>query len=99
MDFEDIFDNLDSELGNLKIRLSKNVYGTDNIETLSTFLDDFNNLCKVKKFDVELSEVEELTSYISLLQNTKSESQEYVSGSIRRFYTEFIESLKDELYV
>ena len=99
MDFEDIFDNLDSELGNLKIRLSKNVYGTDNIETLSTFLDDFNNLCKVKKFDVELSEVEELTSYISLLQNTKLESQEYVSGSIRRFYTEFIESLKDELYV
>ncbi len=36
MDFEDIFDNLDSELGNFKIRLSKNVYGTDNIETLST---------------------------------------------------------------
>ena len=99
MDFEDIFDNLDSELSNLKIRLSKNVYGTDNIETVSTFLDDFSNLCKVKKFDVELSEVEELTSYISLLQNTKLESQEYVSGSIRRFYTEFIESLKDELYV
>ncbi|HEM5494896.1 hypothetical protein HO906_05385 [Streptococcus suis] len=99
MDFEDIFDNLDSEIGNLKIRLSKNVYGTDNIETLSTFLDDFSNLCKVKKFDVELSEVEELTSYTTLLQNTKSESQEYVSASIRKFYTEFIESLKDELYV
>ncbi|HFI0938872.1 TPA: hypothetical protein ACGOX9_001828 [Streptococcus suis] len=99
MDFEDIFDNLDSELGNLKIRLSKNVYGADNIEILSTFLDDFSNLCKVKKFDVELSEVEQLTSYTTLLQNTKSESHEYVSASIRKFYTEFIESLKDELYV
>lgn len=99
MDFEDIFDNLDSELGNLKIRLSKNVYDTDNIEILSTFLDDFSNLCKVKKFDVELPEVEQLTSYTILLQNTKSESQEYVSDSIRRFYTEFIESLKDEIYL
>ncbi|CYU09466.1 hypothetical protein [Streptococcus suis] len=99
MDFEDIFDNLDNELGNLKIRLSKNVYDTDNIEILSTFLDDFSNLCKVKKFDVELPEVEQLTSYTILLQNTKSESQEYVSDSIRRFYTEFIESLKDELYM
>lgn len=99
MDFEDIFDNLDSELGNLKIRLSKNVYGTDNIETLSTFLDDFYYLCKENKFDVELSEVEQLTSYITLLQITKPESQEYVSDSIRSFYTEFIESLKDELYV
>ncbi|HEM5583115.1 hypothetical protein ACTGUZ_04040 [Streptococcus suis] len=99
MDFEDIFDNLDNELGNLKIRLSKNVYDTDNIEILSTFLDDFSNLCKVKKFDVELPEVEQLTSYTILLQNTKSESQEYVSDSIRRFYTEFIESLKDEIYL
>lgn len=99
MDFEEIFDNLDSELGNLKIRLSKNVYGTDNIEILSTFLDDFSNLCKVKEFDVELPEVEQLTSYTTLLQNTKSESQEYVSDSVRRFYTEFIESLKDELYL
>ncbi|HEM2744347.1 TPA: hypothetical protein U0595_002153, partial [Streptococcus suis] len=88
MDFEDIFDNLDSELCNLKIRLSKNVYGTDNIEKLSTFLDDFSNLCKVKKIDVELSEVEQLTSYATLLQNTNLESQEYVSDSIRRFYTE-----------
>ena len=99
MDFEDIFDNLDNELSNLKIRLRKNVYGTDNIEILSTFLDDFSGLCKVKKFDVELSEVEHLPSYTTLLQNTKCESQEYVSDSIRRFYTEFIESLKDELYV
>lgn len=99
MDFEDIFDNLDSELDNLKIRLSKNVYGTDNSETLLTFLDDFCNLCKENKFDVELSEVEQLTSYTTLLQNTKSESQEYVSDSVRRFYTEFIESLKDEIYL
>lgn len=38
IDFEDIFDNLDSELDNLKIRLSKNVYGIDILETLSTFL-------------------------------------------------------------
>lgn len=98
MDFEDIFDNLDSELDNLKIRLRKNVYGADNTELLSTFLDDFSNLCKVKKFDVELPDVEQLTSYTTLLQNTKSENQEYVSDSIRRFYTEFIESIKDELY-
>ncbi|HEL2401540.1 hypothetical protein ACTGYT_03590 [Streptococcus suis] len=99
MDFEDIFDNLDSELDNLKIRLRKNVYGADNTKLLSTFLDGFSNLCKVKKFDVELPEVEQLTSYTTLLQNTKSENQEYVSDSIRKFYTEFIESIKDELYV
>lgn len=74
MDFEDIFDNLDSELDNLKIRLRKNVYGADNTMLLSTFLDGFSNLCKVKKFDVELPEVEQLTSYTTLLQNTKSEN-------------------------
>lgn len=98
MDFAEIFDNLDVEFDNLKIRLCKNVYGAENIEKLSAFLDDFSNLCKAKKFDVDWSEVEQLESYTALLKITNPESQEYVTDNIRRFYTEFIESLKDELY-
>jgi len=61
-------------------------------------LDDFSNLCKAKKFDVDWSEVEQLESYTALLKITNPESQEYVTDNIRRFYTEFIESFKDELY-
>ncbi len=49
-------------------------------------------------FEVQLKDVESLDSYQRLLDGTDDRQSDYVKQSIQRFYTEFVESIRDELY-
>ncbi|WP_261379784.1 hypothetical protein [Streptococcus sp. sy010] len=55
-------------------------------------------MCKDKEFNVEFTQVVSLASYENLIKVTAQESVEYVANTIQKFYTDFIESIKDELY-
>lgn len=98
MDLEELYDNLSVEISNLGIRLDKNVYEGESKKELENFLKDFNNLCKSERFNILFIDLENLKTYQELLSNTDMRSVEYVASSIKSFYTEFIESIKDESY-
>ncbi|TWT16698.1 hypothetical protein FRX51_01960 [Streptococcus sp. sy010] len=85
-------------MSNLGIHLDKNVYQGTQKQTLLDFLKEFEVLCKDKEFNVEFTQVVSLASYENLIKVTAQESVEYVANTIQKFYTDFIESIKDELY-
>lgn len=95
MDFQELFGNLSDELGNLVNRLEANVGSNKNNET---FREDVYSLCEATKFDVSYKDIERLKSYKKLIGSTDEGSVDYVKDTIKKFYKEFIESLKDELY-
>lgn len=95
MDFQELFENLSDELGNLVNRLEANVGSNKNNET---FKKDVYNLCEATKFNVSFRDIERLKSYKKLVESTDEASIDYVKDTIKNFYKEFIGSLKDELY-
>ncbi|MGQ7366429.1 hypothetical protein ACTGXS_02485 [Streptococcus suis] len=98
MNFEELFDNLDLELRNLSIRLTKNVYHSEENNRLDIFINDFKKLIYDTQFNLIFEQVVSLSSYTELLNNTYEDSKDYVATTIEKFYVEFIESIKDELY-
>ncbi|HEL1733164.1 TPA: hypothetical protein TXT59_000133 [Streptococcus suis] len=98
MNFEELFDNLDLELRNLSIRLTKNVYHSESNNRLEIFINDFKKLIHDSQFNLILEQVVSLSSYIELLDNTSEGNKDYAATAIEKFYVEFIESIKDELY-
>jgi hypothetical protein len=95
MDFQELFDNLSVELNNLVNRLEANVGSNKNNET---FKEDVYSLCEATKFNVSFRDIERLKSYKKLVESTDEASLDYVKDAIKKFYKDFIESLKDELY-
>lgn len=95
MDFQELFDNLSVELGNLVNRLESNVGSNKNNES---FKEDVYSLCEATKFNVSFRDIERLKSYKKLVESTDEASLDYVKNTIKKFYKDFIESLKDELY-
>ena len=95
MDFQELFDNLSVELDNLVNRLEANVGSNKNNET---FKEDVYSLCEATKFNVSFRDIERLKSYKKLIDSTNEASVDYVKDAIKKFYKDFIESLKDELY-
>ncbi|HEM5997611.1 hypothetical protein ACTGXK_09240 [Streptococcus suis] len=98
MDLEELYENLSIEINNLKIRLDKNIFKGDNSEELKTVIQEFNSLCKSKKFNVLYSDIVDMDSFQKLLKIMDEAKKEYLINSIKWFYTEYIESIKDELY-
>ena len=95
MDFQELFDNLSVELDNLGNRLEANAGSNKNNES---FKEDVYNLCEATKFNVSYKDIERLKSYKKLIDSMNEASVDYVKDTIKKFYKEFIESLKDELY-
>ena len=95
MDFQELFDNLSVELDNLANRLEANV---GNNKHNSLFKEELYSLCEATKFNVSYKDIERLKSYKKLVESTDEASIDYVKDTIKKFYKEFIESLKDELY-
>lgn len=95
MDFQELFDNLSVELENLANRLEANV-GSNKHNGL--FKEELYSLCEATKFNVSYKDIERLKSYKKLIDSTNEASVDYVKDTIKKFYKEFIESLKDELY-
>lgn len=98
MDFEELYDNLDVELRNLSIRLTKNVFHSEVNNQLDVFINDFKELIHQSQFNLDLEQASGLSSYTEFLEQTAEDSKDYVSSSVEKFYVEFIESIKDELY-
>lgn len=98
MNLDELYENLSIEINNLGIRLDKNIYKGECKEVLGAFLKDFYSLCENKKFNVLFSDLEALGTYQMLRESTEETTADYVIGSVKRFYTEFRESIKDELY-
>ena len=98
MDTQELLDNLQDELYNLEIRISKNVFKGEPPSELKKFVADFLKICEQKEFDVTFELIESLTSHSLLLEQTPPASVDYVSTSIKSFYEDFIESTKIELY-
>lgn len=98
MDFEELYDNLDVELRNLSIRLTKNVFHSEANNQLDVFINDFKELIHQSQFNLDLEQASGLSSYTEFLEQTAEDSKDYVSSSVEKFYVEFIESIKDELY-
>lgn len=95
MDFQELFDNLSVELDNLVNKLESNVGSNKNNEA---FKEDVYSLCEATKFNVSFRDIERLKSYKKLVDSTDEASLDYVKDAIKKFYKDFIESLKDELY-
>lgn len=95
MDFQELFDNLSVELDNLVNKLESNVGSNKNNEA---FKEDVYSLCEATKFNVSFRDIECLKSYKKLVDSTDETSLDYVKDAIKKFYKDFIESLKDELY-
>lgn len=95
MNFQELFDNLSVELDNLVNRLESNVGSNKNNEA---FKEDVYSLCEATKFNVSFRDIERLKSYKKLVESTDEASLDYVKDAIKKFYKDFIESLKDELY-
>lgn len=95
MDFQELFDNLSVELDNLTNRLEANV-GSNKHNSL--FKEELYSLFEATKFNVSYKDIERLKSYKKLIDSTNEASVDYVKDTIKKFYKEFIESLKDELY-
>lgn len=95
MDFQELFDNLSVELDNLVNRLESNVGSNKNNEA---FKEDVYSICEATKFNVSFRDIERLKSYKKLVESTDEASLDYVKDAIKKFYKDFIESLKDELY-
>lgn len=98
MDFEELYDNLDVELHNLSIRLTKNVFHSEANNQVDVFINDFKGLIHQFQFNLDLERVVSLPSYAKLIDDTADESKDYLVSSIEKFYVEFIEPIKDELY-
>lgn len=95
MDFQELYENLLIELNNLGNRLEANVGNNKNNETFKT---DVYNLCESRRFNVLLKDIERMPSYKKLISSTSEAEIDYVKDTIKRFYKEYIESLKEELY-
>lgn len=95
MDFQELFDNLSVGLDNLANRLEANV---SNNKHNSLFKEELYSLCEATKFNMSYKDIERLKSYKKLIDSTNEASVDYVKDTIKKFYKEFIESLKDELY-
>ncbi|WP_218768315.1 hypothetical protein [Streptococcus dysgalactiae] len=98
MDTQELLDNLQDELYNLEIRISKNVFKGETPSELKKFVADFLKICEQKEFDVTFELIESLPSHSLLLEQTPTASVDYVSTSIKSFYEDFIEPTKIELY-
>ncbi|HEM5071575.1 TPA: hypothetical protein U1212_002250 [Streptococcus suis] len=98
MELVELYDNLDVELRNLSIRLTKNVFHSETNIKLEVFIQDFRELIHQSQFNLGLEQTTSLSSYAELLEQTADESKDYLVSSIEKFYVEFIESIKDELY-
>lgn len=95
MNIQELYENLLIELNNLGYRLEANVGNNSNIEL---FKNDVYNLCESKRFNVLLRDIERMPSYKKLIGSTNEAQIDYVKDTIKRFYKEYIESLKEELY-
>ncbi|HEM3526235.1 TPA: hypothetical protein U1B46_000851 [Streptococcus suis] len=98
MNLEELYDNLDVELRNMSIRLTKNVFHSEASNQLDVFIKDFKELIHQSQFNLDIERVTSLSSYTELLEQTAVGGKDYVSTSIEKFYVEFIESIKEELY-
>ena len=95
MNFQELCENLLIELNNLGYRLEANIGNNSTIELFKT---DVYNLCESKKFNVLLKDIERMASYKKLINSTSEADVDYVKDTIKHFYKEYIESLKEELY-
>ena len=51
-----------------------------------------------QKNNILLKDIERMASYKKLINSTSEADVDYVKDTIKRFYKEYIESLKEELY-
>ena len=86
MDFEELYDNLDVELHNLSIRLTKNVFHSEANNQVDVFINDFKGLIHQFQFNLDLERVVSLPSYAKLIDDTADESKDYLVSSIEKFY-------------
>lgn len=91
---EEIYDNLADFINKLVVRIQKNGFKVDQINQPSNFSEGFFQLCKAKTLNLSLVDITNLDSYQILYTATPEASQEYLTESIKSFYTEIIELSK-----
>lgn len=92
------YENLYDFINNLEILIQKNVFDNQHIEEINVFGNEVMNLCKSKKFNINLNDLLSLNSFVELFIKATESSKSYLVSQVERFYIDVIEPTKDELY-
>ncbi|MEI4309309.1 hypothetical protein [Streptococcus suis] len=82
----------------LRLRLINNVAGLNSSDVVDQFLNDVLERLKRKKFNVEMDELTNLTTYQKLIDFAPGLSKNYIIKEVCYYYTEIILPTKIEIY-
>ena len=94
---EELYDNLYDFIKNFEILLTKNIFNGEFQQEIKTFGNELHKLCEQKHFNVDFSDILAMTSFVELLNHTPNKSQEYLTSSVEKFYSDIIEPTKFEI--
>lgn len=95
---EEQYENLHDFIKNLEILIEKNIFQGHHIEEIRNFGNEIMTICKSKKFNITINDLNSLNSFNELLMKTPNKSKAYFISLIEDFFTDIIEPTKDELY-
>lgn len=94
INYEELYDNLEVFISNLEILLTKNIFNGDFQQEIKNFGTELFNICKQRKFNVVLTDIQSTSSFIELFNHTPKQSQIYLTTTIEKFFCDIIEPTK-----
>lgn len=94
---EELYDNLLVAIHQFENMITANVFNREPNATVKLFGNELFNLCKSNQLNVSLSAVIQLGAYNQLLE-VSNKFKNYVAEQVEKFYYEWIEPSKIEIY-
>lgn len=94
---EEMYDNLLVAIHQFENRITANIFNREPNTTVKLFGNELFNLCKSNQLNVSLSAVIQLGAYNQLLE-VSNKFKNYVAEQVEKFYYEWIEPSKIEIY-
>lgn len=95
---EELYENLYDFVKNLEILIQKNIFNNQQIDEIHCFGNEIMTLCKSKKFNLTLTDLNSLNSFNELQIKTPDSAKLYLIEQVENFYIKVIEPTRDELY-
>ena len=95
---EELYENLYDFVKNLEILIQKNIFNNQQIDEIHCFGNEIMTLCKSKKFNLTLTDLNSLNSFNELQIKTPDSAKHYLIEQVENFYIKVIEPTRDELY-
>ena len=95
---EELYENLYDFVKNLEILIQKNIFNNQQIDEIHCFGNEIMTLCKSKKFNLTLTDLNSLNSFNELQIKTPDSAKLYLIVQVENFYIKVIEPTRDELY-